>query len=183
MAVIYGSPARFAVEYELTEKYGGVWMWGHLRYWCGGEEVGDFGITTSLRDALFQLEGTRRDIGKRQNVRFQNMSPLQMVRLLDAGLFGRRDISPSNLPEEEEWARHNITPWIDVFDHWGVYVVEWDPHGRMAWGRLPFMQVSAIEVNAGEIDEVLARVLQSLDAVYERERALELAGESANPQP
>src|SRR5690242_5046175 len=60
--MIIGNPSRFAIEFELKPQYGGVWMWGHLRYWCGGTEVGDFRIDTSLRDALFELDASCRSL-------------------------------------------------------------------------------------------------------------------------
>jgi hypothetical protein len=110
----FGARSRFAVEYDLLPDHAGVWMNGYCRYWIGDQQVGDFSIITSLRDALFQFEGMRRDVGKRQNPRFLAMSPAHMFRLVDAGLFGSRDISPLELAEKEQWARHNITPGIDV---------------------------------------------------------------------
>jgi hypothetical protein len=51
-----GEPFRFAVEYDLNVNYGGVWMFGRFCYWCGGRRVGDYEMSTSLRDVLFQLE-------------------------------------------------------------------------------------------------------------------------------
>src|SRR6185437_6951791 len=99
--------------FSLADKPGGIWMHGHFRYWCGGREVGDFGLETSLRDVLFMLEEMRRDIDRRRNPRFWQMSPTHMFRLVDAGLFGKHDIAPLELSIQEQWARHNITPPVD----------------------------------------------------------------------
>jgi hypothetical protein len=53
---VVGEPSQFAVEYDLNENYGGVWMFGRFCYWCGGQRVGDYEMSTSLRDVLFQLD-------------------------------------------------------------------------------------------------------------------------------
>lgn len=178
--MIIGNPSRFAIEFELKPQYGGVWMWGHLRYWCVGTELGDFRIDTSLRDALFELDGMRWAVGKHESERFQKMPALEMIRQLHAGLFpflyGEHGLVPPGLPEEEQWARHKIAPCVDVFDGWRVFLVESDHTGRIVYARRPFTEASSVEVSRGEVDEVLMRARQEMDAVYERERALELAG-------
>jgi hypothetical protein len=164
----FGARCRFAVEYDLLPDHAGVWMNGYCRYWIGDQQVGDFSIITSLRDALFQFEGMRRDVGKRQNPRFLAMSPAHMFRLVDAGLFGSRDISPLELAEKEQWARHNITPGIDVFDLVKIYLVESESIARVVFSISPFSEVGVVEVEAGEVDASLEAVRLSLADVYER---------------
>jgi len=146
-------------------------MNGHFRYWCGGREIGNFRLETSLRDVLFMLDGMRRDMGKRQNTRFWNMSPTDMFRLVDAGLFGKRDVAPLELSIEEQWARHNIGPSVDVFDDWKVFVVENETRGRVVFARHPYTNVEMVEMNAGEVDTTLESTRAALDEIYEREKA------------
>lgn len=62
MTTIFGLRSSFATEFSLAEVSGGAWMFGHFRYWCGGQEVGDFNVDTSLCDVLFMLEQMRRDV-------------------------------------------------------------------------------------------------------------------------
>ena len=144
-------------------------MYGRFRYWCGGREVGNFKLVTSLRDVLFMLEGMRRDIGKRQNPRFWQMSPTDMFRLVDGGLFGQRDIAPLELSIEEQWARHNISPPVDVFDDWKLFLVEDATKGRIVFSQSPYSEVREVAVSAGEVDTVLESTRVALEDVYNRE--------------
>lgn len=168
---ILGQPNAFAAEYELSPDYGGIWMFGKFRYWCGGIVVGDFDVGTSLRDVLFQLEQMRRDVGNRRNDRFLGMLPDQTARLLNAGLFGERDIAPRELAENEQWARHNIAPEVDIFDNWRAFLVEGLTAGRLIFGRFPFQDIRSIDVPVGEVDAVLEATRASLRNIYEREEA------------
>ena len=147
-------------------------MFGNARYWCGGREIGNFGEQTSLRDLLFMLEGMRRDVGKRQNPRFWNMAATDMFRLVDAGLFGNRDLAPLSLSMEEQWARHNITPSVDVFDDWKVFVVENETRARVVFSKDPYTSVESVEMNAGEVDTTLESTRITLGKIYEREAAM-----------
>lgn len=164
-----GDRNAFAVEYELSTDHGGVWMFGKFGYWCGGMEVGDFDAGTSLRDVLFQLEEMRRDVGQRRNDRLLGMAPDQMARLLNAGLFGSRDLAPVELAGEEQWARHNIAPEVDIFDCWRVFLVEGLTTGRLVFGRFPFEKILSVEVRTGEVDRVLEAARLSLQLTYEIE--------------
>jgi hypothetical protein len=168
---IVGDRSRFAVEYELSNNYGGAWMYGRCRYWCGSKEVGDYTIDTSLRDALFSLDEMRRDMGHRKNPRLWQMAPADMFKMVDGGLFGSRDIAPLELAEEEQWARHNITPCVESFDRSKIYLVENESIGRIAHSVRPYAEITVVEVGAGEVDAVLESARLSLTEVYEREIA------------
>lgn len=171
MTVIFGQRSTFATEYSLTDRHGGVWMFGYARYWCGGREIGNFSEQTSLRDLLFMLEGMKRDVGKRQNPRFWNMSATDMFRLVDGGLFGNPDIAPLTLSTDEQWARHNITPAVDVFDDWKVFIVENDSKARVVFSKHPFTAIESVELSAGEVDASLEATRIALGEIYEREVA------------
>jgi hypothetical protein len=171
LTAIFGHRSTFAIEYSLACDHGGVWMFGNARYWCGGREIGNFSEQTSLRDLLFLLEEMRRDIGKRQNPRFWNMPATDMFRLVDAGLFGKCDIAPVNLSMDEQWARHNITPSVDVFDDWKVFVVESDTGARAVFSKSPYTGVESVEMNAGEVDAALESTVMALGEIYEQEAA------------
>jgi hypothetical protein len=45
---VVGEPARFAVEYDLNENHGGEWLFGRFCYWCGGQQIGDYALGTSV---------------------------------------------------------------------------------------------------------------------------------------
>jgi len=162
-----GERDRFAVEFELLEKSGGPWMYGHCCYWCDGRRVGDSAVATSLRDFLFQLEGMRRDVGRRKNPRFLDMSPIEFFRIVDAGLFGERDLGPVELAEKEQWARHNINPSIESFDHSKIYLVEDEVVGRAVFADEPYRTINHTDLNAGEVDAVLESTRTLLGGIYD----------------
>jgi hypothetical protein len=169
VTVIFGQCSTFATEYSLPDNHGGVWMFGNARYWCGGREIGSFSEQTSLRDLLFMLDGMRRDFGKRQNPRFWNMPATDMFRLVDAGLFGKRELAPVSLSMDEQWARHNITPAVDVFDDWKVFVVESDTRARVVFSKYPYPNIESVEMNAGEVDTAIKSTTIALGEIYEQE--------------
>src|SRR5262245_55122071 len=121
---VVGEPSRFAVEYDLNENYGGVWMFGRFCYWCGGQRVGDYEMSTSLRDVLFQLDRVAKYKPLCASRRFSTMPAMLVFRLLDAALFGAADLNNATVAEDEQWAGHNILPRVDVFDRWKGYLVE-----------------------------------------------------------
>jgi Immunity protein 42 len=166
---IFGSRSRFAVEYELSDLYGGVWMNGCCRYWCGSKEVGDYSIVTSLRDALFSFDEMRRDMGDRKSPRLWGMPPMDMFKLVDGGSFGSRDVAPIESARQEKWARHNIKPSVESFDRSKIYLVESESIGRITYSLRPYVEIIVVEVDAGEVDTVLESVRLSLTEVYGRE--------------
>ena len=152
---LFGDKLRFAAESDLASDPGGPWMFGRLRFWCGGLPVGDFERGTSLRDALFQLETVERYWRQRQRGRFAGMPAVQVFRLLDAALYGRCDIDNQMLAEQEEWARFNVLPDLDIFEGWKVFLLETPTAGCLILSPAPYDAVSEIVVAPGEVDSVL----------------------------
>jgi hypothetical protein len=166
---LIGDPSRFAVEYDMNEDYGGAWMFGRFCYWCGGLQIGDFELGTSLRDVLFQLERMGRDAGHRDSVRFRTMPARDMFRLLDSVLYGDADLNTCRVAEEEQWARHNLVPPVDVFDHWKGFLVEDHHVSRVVFAYVSNPEVREFVLKPGEVDEVLNAVRRALREIYEGE--------------
>ena len=166
---VVGDSERFAVEYELNEKHGGVWMFGRFCYWCAGKRIGDFDVGTSLRDVLFQLDQLARDNGSRANRRFSMLSGADVFRLLDGVLFGDDEMNNERIAEDEQWARHQILPPVDVFDGWKGFLVEDNQGARLILACEPFEDVAEVALQPGEVDEALDRARRALDAIYSRE--------------
>jgi len=163
---VVGELSRFAVEYDLNENHGGEWMFGRFCYWIGGRQVGDYELGTSLRDVLFQLEqGVARDKGLRSSRRFSTKSAVDVFRLLRAALFGAADLNNAGVAEEEQWARHNIVPPVDVFDSWMVFLVEDEEIARLVFAHDPYLDVTELPLKPGEVDAVLDLALSD---IYER---------------
>jgi Immunity protein 42 len=170
---VVGEPTRFAVEYDLNENYGGVWMFGRFCYWCGGQRVGDYEMSTPLRDVLLQLDEIAK-YNDRASRRFSTMSASLVLRLLDAtlfeaALFGGSDPNNSRVAEEEQWARHKIVPWVDVFDRWKAFLVEDERTARFIFASKPYLDVREISLRPSEVDAVLDVVRNTLNGIYERE--------------
>lgn len=166
---VVGDPSRFAVEYDLNENHGGEWMFGRFCYWCGGQRVGDYELGTSLRDVLFQLDQLGRDTALRANRRFSTMSAVDVFRLLDGALFGAVDLDNARLAEEEQWARHNIFPPVDVLDRWKGFLVESEQVSRLIFAYDPYQDVRELALEPGEVDTVLDVTRKALTEVHERE--------------
>lgn len=166
---VVGEPSRFAVEYELNENHGGEWMLGRFGYWCGGQRVGDYELGTSLRDVLFQLDQLARNKYLRANRRFTGMAAMAVFRLLDTALFGTAELDNVQVAEEEQWARHNIIPPVDVFDHWKAFLVEDEQTARLIFACYPYTDVREFSLKTGDVDAVLDVVRSALTDIYEQE--------------
>jgi hypothetical protein len=164
---IFGDRSRFAVEYELDANHGNEWMFGRFCYWCDGCQVGDYELGTSLRDVLFQLDEIAHYSGRRRNQRFSKMPAAGAFRLLNGTLFGRPDISANRLSEEEQWARHQVLPPLDVFDDWRAFLVESDECARLLYARDPYSHVKEVILMTGEIDALLTAARDSLQRNHE----------------
>jgi hypothetical protein len=91
-------------------------------------------------------------------------------RLINAALFGSTDIDNSAAAEEEEWAKHNVLPAIDVFDHWRLFLLEGPDQGRLLLSQGPYGQITEVSVRVGEVDAVLASAQDALNHLYNRVR-------------
>jgi hypothetical protein len=165
---LLGDTSRFAVQYELDEEQGGPWLFGKFCYWIGGQRVGNYELGTSLRDVLFQLIQVLRDKGYRLNDELFAMSTDELAIVLDRGLFGRNPSPYDERSMEEEWARHNLTLTVDIFDGWKVFGVESDWNLRIVVmktdGSAPIRETL---LRRGECDEVLEQTFRELDHLYE----------------
>lgn len=166
---IVGEPSQFAVEYDLNENHGGEWMFGRFCYWCDGLRVGDYESGTSLRDVLFQLDQLAQNKHLRISQRFDTMSTMAVFRLLDAALFGAAELNNAGLAEEEQWARHNIFPPVDVFDRWKGFLIEGEQSARLIFAYEPYLNVRELSLKPGDVDAVLDEVRNALSDIYEQE--------------
>ena len=162
---IIGDRARFAVEYSLDEEHGAAWLFGKVCFWIGGESVGNFGLGTSLRDFLFQIESGRRDHGRRKNRRFDSMPAHRVIQTLDAAFYGPSNPQLEERSVEEEWARHQLKPGIDVFDNWTIYLVESDDAARLLY-RCNAGETKEFILAPGECDMVLEEACREIGALY-----------------
>lgn len=168
MSVI-GNPSKFAVEYELNAEHGDDWMYGKLCYWIGGERVGDYDTGTSLRDALFEIEQILKDSGSRNNHLLYKLTPDIAFYKIDACILG------GSVPEdsiEEQWANHNITPALDIFNEWKCFIFSDEIQSKVLFSRSPFVEVKELQLDCNFVDYSLKMVANSLSLVYENAKKL-----------
>ncbi|MBA2661147.1 MAG: hypothetical protein H0U74_02540 [Bradymonadaceae bacterium] len=170
---IFGDSFRFAVEFELDEDYFGVWMYGRFCYWCAGRRIGDFDLSTSLRDVLFQLDRIAFFSGERNSNRFSHIPASEVFRLLFNVLYDDGELVAEGIAEEEQWARHEIVPAVDIFGGLIGFLVENQSIARVVFSLDPFQEIIEAILEPGEVDAILDAVRLALDEIYERERKLE----------
>jgi hypothetical protein len=154
--MVVGDKARFAIEFELDDPPEGVWMIGLICYWICGQRVGDYDHVTSLRDAL-RLERMLGDRNNRENARLFSVEKAHLCSILADSLFGDADPGPEIMRRamDERWARHVITPELDVFSGWQVFLIESQDQGRCVYRNLIVGSHFECYLHAGEFDEVL----------------------------
>lgn len=167
---VFGDKARFAVEFSVNQDHGGVWLFGRMCFWLFGSMVGDFELGTSLRDALFQIEHVLRDRGRRNSPSLMQLPAATVARMLNEGLFLGTNPASEEAALREEWARHNVTPSLDVFSGWKIFLIESTASARLIAQRHE-QPATEYSLGVGEFDQVLAATQTALNELYESNRA------------
>ena len=167
--MLIGNPSTFAVEYELNENYEGVWLLGKFCYWIQNEQIGDYNLGTSLRDILFQIESIVRFNNKREGKRFAHISSQEVFTLLNAALYG---IDDSLTAMDEQWARYDVCPLIDVFNNWKVYLVENSAQTRIIYQNVLRQEISEIILEPNQFEIVIRKSYEAINEMYETELTL-----------
>lgn len=165
---LIGTPSRFAVGYKLDLNYGGAWMYGSFCYFCNDQEIGDYDLGTSLRDVLFQLDELTK-FNHRASARFRTMCAADIFAMLDMAIFGKAITSVGILAEEEQWRNFCIVPPLDIFDDWKGFLLNDGGGARLIYSHSPYVEVSEVELDVGEVESVLEQVRSSLNEIYLRE--------------
>ncbi len=168
--MIFGEKSRFAVDVELSQQSGGLWLFGTAGYWCESTRVGDHTLVTSLRDALFQFDEILKYAENRRSGRFDELAADEAFLVLDDGMFGSRRLIPDSVPEDEMWLRHWFMPFIDVFDDWKVFLVETNDVGRMLFRQRTDSSTRVVELDVGEADAVVRAAADYFEELYSHER-------------
>jgi len=89
--------------------------------------------------------------------------------MLDDGLFLGNNLSTEEVAVREEWWRHNVTPPLDVFSGWKIFLVESEASARLIVQH-PDRSVTERSLDVGEVDQILAETQMALTELYEPER-------------
>ena len=166
--MLIGNPSNFAVEFELNENYEGVWLLGKFCYWVQDERIGEYDLGTSLRDVLFQIEGIVRFNNKRDGGRFIHSSAQEVYEMLNAALYGNGD---SQIAIEEQWARFDICPLMDIYNDWKIYLVEHSLQTRIIYQNIMQQKVSEKILKPNEFENAIRKTYEAINEMYEKELA------------
>ncbi|WP_020621246.1 Imm42 family immunity protein [Paenibacillus daejeonensis] len=162
--MIIGNPSTFAVEYELEPNYEGVCLLGKFCYWVQGEQIGEYALGTSLRDVLFQIETFVRDNGNRFGQSIIHLNTQDFFNKLNDALYGTSDNLQAT---EEQWARFNVCPSIDVFSNWKIFLVQESTHSRLILKNISQQRVSEVRLQFNEFENVIREVYEKINNLYE----------------
>jgi Immunity protein 42 len=159
----FGDVQKFAISYELDENQRGSWLFGKFCYWVGGEVIGDYELIMPLCYILPELRHMVIDNGNRENINLFKLSSEEFCTHLDNFFCGEGD---EELGERECWARFLISPSVDIFDGWAIYLIDSPPISRIIYS---FQEENVVEFNleSGAFDQVITNVFNTLFDIYE----------------
>ncbi|WP_167464035.1 Imm42 family immunity protein [Nocardia brasiliensis] len=175
---IIGDTNRFAVEYELDAQLLAdpelrEWLYGRIRWWCGGEQVGIFEPNTTIRDVAINVKHFLSYAGLRHDDHLMKESTETVHRTVIAAIYEDHGQSDDQIAaDSDHYSRFLINPTVDVFDPWDILLVEDDHRGRLIWssrkrrdetGRIVDPTgLREVDLTAGEFDDVQRRFLAGL---------------------
>lgn len=175
--MIIGNKKRFAIEFELDENYGGIWLFGRICYWIDGKCIGDYDLGTSLRDVLFLMKNIVRDNGTRGHNNLFDLDANKLYNVLNNALYGCEESEYEKISTEENWVRFDICIRVDVFDECKIYLIEKNDKAKLIIKKEDENRISDYVLLRGEFDKVIIDTYKNLDALYESElkREVELS--------
>jgi Immunity protein 42 len=165
----FGNRSEFAVSFELNSNYGGSWLFGKFCYWISDIQIGDYELGTSLRDILMFLRQIVDDNGKRKKTEFSNLSGENLYKRVDNALYGIGS-EYTKISEQECWACFQISPAVDVFDQWKVYLIEDEMSQRILYSD-PHGSISEIYLALNTFEKTILDVYNKLYEIYEMTNA------------
>ncbi len=159
--MLVGNKERFGIEFERelaksSDPSLAQWEYGRIRWWCGGEAVGNYEPDTTLRDVAIEAERFLAYEGQRRDDRLIRASRKQVARTIAQALFDDRGQTAEQVQaDEEKYRRFLVTPQVDVFDQWDIFLVDGATKSRLIWGRVETDTLGESELRPGEFERVL----------------------------
>ena len=166
--MLIGDSERFAIEFEVDEeKLADVqlseWLFGRIRFWCCGQQVGRYENDTTIRDVAIESERLLMNEGKRRDETLASLSAVEVTRIILQALYVNHGQSDEQVRlDNERFGRLVVTPQVDVFDEWRMFLVEAERGGRLIWQRKTDEVVRECALREGEFDQVLKEFLAAL---------------------
>jgi hypothetical protein len=166
--VLIGDPDRFAIEYELEPAPNddtalAHWMFGRIRWWCGGHAVGRYEPSTVVR---YVAAAATWILGQENGRRHSGLIDLpagEVARIVTEALFADDDRSDEQ--RAADGARYGplfVRPRLAAFDPWDIFVMEGATHARLIWGPADHRELHESELRPGEFAQVLRGFLNTL---------------------
>ncbi len=164
----FGDRESFAIQIELDSDHGGSWLYGRFCYWINGKQVGDYDLGTSLRDVLFNMKGIMGDSGNRDGGSLCALSPEEAFLVLDKSLYGDGG-KPQAIQLPDTPARFDISPPVDVFDHWKMYLISCGDRDLLLYKHSSHTDVQVFSTSVGMFDRIVRAAYNHLDTLYEKQ--------------
>ncbi|WP_075240193.1 Imm42 family immunity protein [Xanthomonas oryzae] len=158
--MIIGERKIFAVEFELDDNSGGLWMFGKFCYWIGGEMVGDFDNGASLRDIYLQM-GPILKI-KNRNINIFDFSPFEIHALIKSSVYGDNCILDNALD-------YVIAPPVDVFDEFKIFAFSMGDEKCIVTYQREGCDIKFISLPCSEFHGVMSNSYREIERIYDRE--------------
>jgi hypothetical protein len=163
----FGDIQSFAVQLELDSDYHATWLFGRFCYWINGIEVGNYDLGTSLRDLFLSMKWIVEDCGNRQANTLGDLSADEIFHLLDGLLYGPNEVVSGTYPIQTP-ACFEITPKVDVFDDWKIFLLECAEYDYLIYKRLGSpSSVETFKAPKGAFCNAIKRSYEYLEHLYD----------------
>jgi len=173
MSVLVGDSQRFAIEAEIETVMDG-WVFGHFRFWAGGNAIGDWEDFTDLRGCLAWLRdfiGNARDRTAPDLLRrpaeelFLAIFDPEMPRFWDVP----RPVPPATRVTDAFSRFHISHIGMSSFENYGLLLLkDGSGHERLLWAYNRDPKVREVFLEANEMEavarEFCARLGDCIDA-------------------
>lgn len=166
--MLVGDRDRFAIEYELDHvPSGGAelghWMFGRIRWWCGGDRVGRYQPNTAIRDVAAAADRILVRESARHSPELMAYPAAQIARIVTDALFADNDRSDAQIAADgARYWPFFVSPRTESFEPWDIFVIEDDASARLLWGPAGRREVSERGLRRGEFAGVLREFLHAL---------------------
>ncbi|MEV6773509.1 Imm42 family immunity protein [Nocardia sp. NPDC051030] len=166
--MLVGDRDRFAIEYELEAVPGGDvelrrWMFGRIRWWCGGTPVGRYDSTTAIGDLAAVVERLLKREDARISPELMDLPAPEVAHIITRALFSDDDRSDAEIAADgAHYWPFFVSPRTEVFDPWDVFVIEGEKSSRLIWGLVDRPELDEFRLHPGEFAEVLHEFLDAL---------------------
>lgn len=166
--MIIGKKDRFAIEFELdatklADPALAMWLYGRIRWWCGGEQVGTYEDDTTIGELAATTKHFLSYEGTRQDEHLSQAPPRDVLRTVVDALYDDHGQSDEQMKADaEHYFRFEVSPHMGEFDAWRILLVEDDTSARLIWIRQNEVDPHEQQLEPGEFDRVLKEFLAVL---------------------